>query len=205
VTTTHEPRTTALLLDADGVIQYPTKGWLLDMERLGGPGFIKEIFALEETTLTGEVDLRELIEQVLDRRGRAVSPDDVLEIWYRIEPDERVLTLIERVRAAGVTTVLATNQQSYRGSWMQANLPYHDYFDRQFYSFEVGLAKPDRAYFEHILDALGIAPNEAVFVDDKLENVEGARAVGIRAEHFAWTDTLGQLRAALRNQRVPGV
>ena len=199
------PATKALLLDADGVIQYPRSGWLIDMERLGGLGFVKEVFALEETTLTGRVDLRELIDDVLQRRGRSCSPEDILGIWHEIEPDERMLSLIRRVRQTGLTTVLATNQQSYRGGHMQREMNYDEFFDAAFYSFEVGLAKPDPAYFWHILDSLELEPAEVVFVDDKPENVAGARSIGIRAEVFRWTDTFGDLRSRLRHQGVPGL
>lgn len=88
---------------------------------------------------------------------------------------------------------------------MQAHLPYGDYFDRQFYSFELGVAKPDAAYFAKVLDALQLAPAEVVFVDDLGRNVRGARACGLNAALFAATDTYGALRQKLRNLQVPGV
>ncbi len=186
-------------------MQYPAPGWLAELARLGGPGFPAEIFRKEVTTLTGQVDLRELIAEALARRGRTCSADDVLAVWYRIEVDERMLALVDRVRAAGPVTVLATNQQSYRGSYIRANLPYARHFDQQFHSFEVGLAKPDPAFFSHIVQALGVAPQEAVFVDDLAVNVRGAARAGLRAVHFAATDTYGHLRHRLQALGVPGV
>lgn len=192
-------------MDADGVVQYPRAGWLKEMARLGGPGFIPEVFHKELTTLTGKVDLRELLVELLQRRGRDCTADEILEIWYRIDVDELMLGLVDRVRAAGVVTALATNQQSYRGGYMRANLPYGEHFDHQFHSFEVGLAKPDPAYFEHIVAALGIEPGEAVFVDDVFANVRGARAAGLHAVHFSRTDTYGHLRCRLRALSVPGL
>ena len=52
---------------------------------------------------------------------------------------------------------------------------------------------------------LGIAPEEAVFVDDMEVNVRGARRAGLRAIHFSGTDTYGHLRCRLRALGVPGV
>ncbi len=195
----------ALLMDADGVMQYPRAGWLKDMARLGGPGFIPEVFRREMTTLTGKVDLREVVEEILERRGRTATAEDVIEVWTRIDIDEFMLNLVDRIRSEGVITVLATNQQSYRGGYIQANLGYAEHFDHQFHSFEVGLAKPDPAFFTHIVEALGIDPAEAVFVDDMAINVRGAARAGLHAVHFSHTDTYGHLRCRLGALGVPGL
>jgi len=163
------------------------------------------VFRREVTTLTGKVDLRDELVGMLERRGRTCTADDILAIWYRIEVDERMLAIVDRVREAGVVTALATNQQSYRGTYIKENLPYDQHFDHQFHSFEVGLAKPDPDYFSHIVETIGVEPEEAVFVDDVLANVRGAQAAGLNAVHFAHTDTYGSLRCRLRALSVPGV
>lgn len=195
----------ALLLDADGVVQYPRPGWLREMARVGGPGFFRAATMAERRSLTGKVDLRPLIEELLEARDLDIGFDDVLDIWCRIDPDERMLSLVDQVRATGVITALATNQQSYRGSWMLANLPFEQSFDVQFHSWQVGLAKPDPAFFTHIVDSLGLEPDEAVFVDDMRANVAGARAAGLHAVHFSMLSTYGELRWELRQLGVPGV
>lgn len=48
----------------------------------------------------------------------------------------------------------------------------------------VGVAKPDRAIYELLCSRNSIAPSEAVFFDDSLINVEGARMVGMHSELF---------------------
>jgi len=45
-------------------------------------------------------------------------------------------------------------------------------------SGELALVKPDAAIYEHVIAELGIEASEFLFVDNKSENVEGARAVG---------------------------
>jgi epoxide hydrolase-like predicted phosphatase len=67
-------------------------------------------------------------------------------------------------------------------------------FDAVVISAEVGVAKPDPKIYHIILERLGVAPAEAVFIDDFSENVAGARAVGMHAIHFKNRD---QLRADL--------
>ena len=57
------------------------------------------------------------------------------------------------------------------------------------------LVKPDAAIYQLALRRFGLAPGEAIFIDDRLENVEAAEANGFVGHHFKDADTL---RAALK-------
>ena len=204
MSTTALPPVRALLLDADGVMQCPSTGWINAMGTLGGrPDFFRDLHLAEIQTIRGEADLADLINELIDSRGLDVTFEQFLQVWCRIDLDEAMVKLVHRVRAAGLVTALATNQQSYRGGYMQRTFDYEELFDRTFYSFEVGLAKPDPEYFLTVVDALGVRPEEAVFVDDMLTNVQGAREAGLRSVLFAATDTHGHLRLKLRDAGVP--
>ena len=72
------------------------------------------------------------------------------------------------------------------------------YFDAVITSAEVGFAKPHPHIYRMALQALDITPEQAVFVDDFLENVEAARALGMRTIHFRARDqALGELSLQL--------
>lgn len=51
-------------------------------------------------------------------------------------------------------------------------------------SHEVGLAKPDRRIYQLACDQLGVATQNAIFVDDKETCVAGARSAGMHAIQF---------------------
>ena len=129
----------------------------------------------------------------------------MIDHWCTIDLDHRMLQLSDNVRAEGVVIAMGTNQNPYRGRYMLENLPYADHFDALFHSWQVGYAKPDPAFFSHIVDELGVLPSEAVFVDDMAANVAGARAAGLHGVHFSRLDTYGELRAKLRTLGVPGL
>lgn len=59
-----------------------------------------------------------------------------------------------------------------------------DLFDDMVISAEVGLLKPDRRIYELSVRRLGVQPAEAVFIDDMLVNVEGARVAGLCAIQY---------------------
>ena len=64
-------------------------------------------------------------------------------------------------------------------------------------SAEEGLVKPDIELYLRTCRKLGVAPGHAVFIDDRLEIVAGARAAGLRAELFANAEQLLSLVANL--------
>jgi len=61
---------------------------------------------------------------------------------------------------------------------------FDDAFDKMIISSEVGAAKPEPKIFQIALEQFGVKPNEAVFVDDFLINIEGCEKVGMKGIHF---------------------
>jgi len=56
---------------------------------------------------------------------------------------------------------------------------------RVFCSGTLGASKPSQDIYRIALERLGHAPQRALFLDDNFDNVEGARAAGLYAEHVA--------------------
>lgn len=79
-------------------------------------------------------------------------------------------------------------------------LPNWDLFDAEFTSFEAGMIKPDLGFYKYVLNAIDLDdPGTAVFVDDKLVNVDAARSLGIHGIVFQSRQTLlSQLRGHLQ-------
>jgi epoxide hydrolase-like predicted phosphatase len=54
-----------------------------------------------------------------------------------------------------------------------------DQFEHVYLSHIVGIRKPDPQIFHHVLTELKVKPNETIFIDDTLENIEAAKKIGI--------------------------
>ncbi len=68
-------------------------------------------------------------------------------------------------------------------------------FDRVVASHQLGVRKPEPAFFERLCGELDSDASRVLLVDDRTENVEGARAAGLRAHLFRGaTDLRGRLR-----------
>jgi putative hydrolase of the HAD superfamily len=97
------------------------------------------------------------------------------------KPYPDAVPALRALREAGLTLVVASNWDCSLADWL-GPVGLLDLVDDVVTSAEVGVAKPDPEPFRRALLLAGVEAGEAVHVGDSLENdVEGARAVGVRA------------------------
>ena len=89
------------------------------------------------------------------------------------------LEVVRRLRPGYKVSVLSNADQTLRDRLLRLEL--HALFDDVVVSAEVGMAKPEPAIFLLAAERLGLRPAECAFVDDWDQNVEAARALGMRA------------------------
>lgn len=199
----------AVLWDADGVLQHLPEGWEASMRPVVEghltdlDAFLLEAFEAERPALVGEASWLEILPGLLERWGVPQLYDRALQVWLTIVPQAEVRDLVSALRAAGVRCYLATNQTEHRGRYMADNLGYDTLLDGSFWSYELGVAKPEPAFFTAILDRVGLEAHEVLFVDDSAANVEAARSIGLAAAHWHVDQGLPALRGLLRHHGLP--
>jgi putative hydrolase of the HAD superfamily len=173
------------LFDADGVIQRanPDRFDVLSSLSGGNGDLLEEIFAAERPAALGQADFVEVLTGVLQGWGAQDQLDVALQAWREIEPDGNALRLVEQLRESGVRCFVASNQHRYRADVMSRHLGYAEHFDGELYSYSLGAAKPDTAFFEQALRCAKADPATTIFIDDSLTNIEAATAVGISTVH----------------------
>jgi putative hydrolase of the HAD superfamily len=115
----------------------------------------------------------------------------------RLNPD--VIAAVRALRGR-YKVALLTNASPGQDDHVRERLgiDVHTEFDVYVNSAHVGLRKPDPAIFHLTLDRLGVAPQQAIFLDDLLRNVDSARALGIHTVQFVDPATsLAELEALL--------
>ncbi len=200
-----------LLLDADGVLQdrddesvlLAQIGRLLGVDDAGVSEFLDVAFAAERPCLEGRDQWARVLPEVLEAWGARERTDELLALWCDSEVVAPALALAMKVREQGVRCWVASNQDVLRASVMEERFSYDRLLDGSFYSYALGVAKPDPAYFEAILAQLGAVPAEVAFVDDRADNVEAARGLGIRAVVWQRREGTSVLAAHLRGLGVP--
>ena len=143
---------------------------------------------------TGQTDPEDFFRQVMAPLLPGMTYDDWISAWadnYSVNAPG--WTLLEDARENGRTVSLLSNLARYNQLAIDGKFPH--FFrapDHSFYSYELGLQKPDPRIYVAVCRALGVAPDECFFLDDLEENVESAREVGMRALRF-------------ENERIPEI
>ena len=194
-----EPVPKLFIFDMGGVVSRNTNVSFPIAEHLGltherftelaREGFLKLI--------TGAISGKEFWESFSKKSGLKVH-EDLLARCFQPYPDAEVVELVRRLRR-NARVVVGTNTVE---SHYRIHLEQGDYapFDAVYASHRIGLAKPDPAFYNYILQQEGRTAAEAVFVDDLPENVRAAAALGIRAFHFSGAAGLEkQIEEALRS------
>ena len=103
----------------------------------------------------------------------------------RLKIDEEMLAYVRSVKRRGWRTALLTNNDFNCGPEWRAKVPSIDaLFDAVVDTSLEGVRKPDPAAYQLALAALGVTPDDCVFVDDQPRNCEAASALGMRTVHF---------------------
>jgi len=131
--------------------------------------------------------------------GLTFSPDQIAalienDVLLWVSVDERMLAWTAALQQAGILTAILSNMVPEVLRYMRQEFPWLAHFTVQTYSCELHIAKPDPAIFIWTCAHLGVRPEEALFLDDRLVNIEAAEHLGLHAIHFRGIE---QLRAGL--------
>jgi putative hydrolase of the HAD superfamily len=100
-------------------------------------------------------------------------------MWTTVDP--AMLAWHEKLKQNGVLTAILSNMGDSVLENVEREFAWLSSFDALVWSYQLGVAKPEPAIYEHTLKQLGTAAGEALFIDDKLVNVEAARELGMQA------------------------
>ncbi|TAJ12084.1 HAD family phosphatase [Marinilabiliaceae bacterium JC017] len=104
--------------------------------------------------------------------------------------------IIERLRATRSVFLLSNTNVIHHKHFDAMAAKYDslsDLFDKVYYSYEMGLSKPDSAIFQQVLSENQLKPEETLFLDDSTKNIEVAQAMGMQAVLITPNEGMEQL------------
>ena len=148
----------------------------------------------------GEISADEFRASIRKNSSVSLTDEEVDSLWnlMLLEIPREKLELILDLRSKYMVYLLSNtnsihwdyvckNAFNYRGFRMD------DYFEETFLSYEMHLAKPDKAIFEKMLQDANLLPEETLFIDDLEANCKAAEEVGIHTHHYHIGDDLSKI------------
>jgi putative hydrolase of the HAD superfamily len=177
---------TAVVLDIGGVLEWtPPTGHVERWEAALGLGPDELHRTMADVWHGGRLGtLTEAQVEAAFAERLGLSPADLeafmTGFWdeYLGSPNTELIDWFGGLRARCRTGILSNSFVGARER-EQERYGFEDLTDVIVYSHEVGLAKPDPAVYALVCRRLGVAPEEAVFLDDKPAAVAGAEAIGM--------------------------
>ena len=104
------------------------------------------------------------------------------ELWT--QPNQPMIDWAAALQAAGVRTGILSNLGDAMETGVLARCPWLKAFDHHTFSHRLGIAKPELAIYWHAAEGLGIEPAQVLFIDDREDNIEGARQAGMQTIQY---------------------
>ena len=104
------------------------------------------------------------------------TTEELIDKLYQVR-DEGLFKSIKEINK-DVKIIISTNHVSYVRNFIGESFGV-DYLDDVLISAEIHKIKPNKDFYEHILNKYNIKPNELLFLDDNIKNIESANNLGI--------------------------
>lgn len=138
---------------------------------------------LDRGTITLEEALASFIRKAPEEESllRDIFPNYLLEC---LSPNEENMELVYRLKEKGYRLYVLSNFHQYLFESIEKAWPVFQEFDGKVVSCYCHLMKPEREIYELLVQEYSLEEKDSVFVDDKIENIQAAEALGITGIHL---------------------
>lgn len=166
-------------------------------EKLGATHFDKMYSQAEADHLfarleTGDVKPGEFYAEFNKSSDLNLSPGQISGAWNAmlLTFREESLDFLERIKNNYRLFLLSNTNEIHYEVFKQIyhsnerSFAFEDYFEKAYYSFDMGKRKPDADIFEVVLQENNLNPLTVLFIDDSIQNIEAAKQLGIQTIHL---------------------
>lgn len=139
-----------------------------DRGTLNGQTYWQAVAAGSQTTFTSE------------QIASLIAAD--VNLWSRLNIP--MVEWAQQLQRAGIRTGILSNIGDAMAEGLIAKFDWISAFDHSVWSHALKLAKPEAAIYRAASEGLATDPSQILFIDDKIENIEAAEAVGMQAIQY---------------------
>ena len=148
----------------------------------------------------GEMTAEEFRTAIRENSTVTLTDEEIDALWNAmlLEIPREKLELILDLRGKYMVYLLSNTNSIHwdyvcKNAFNYRGFRVNDYFEETFLSYEMHLAKPDKAIYEKVLQDANLLAEETLFIDDSEANCKAAQEVGIHAHHYHIGDDLSKI------------
>lgn len=157
-----------------------------EFKKLGLNGLNEDLTNLNFQFETGEITEQEFLEGFKKHLPDA-SIMAIREAWNSVIGEFPLYRLeFLQLLAGKFRLFLLTNTDSIHIDHFEQQVgmtfsrDFYQCFEKVYYSYEMGMRKPDQRIFEYLIKKHDLSPRRTLFIDDKKENTDAAESVGLQ-------------------------
>jgi len=149
----------------------------------------------------GECSVQYFINKVLDYLPTGTQANQVVEAWNAMILDFPVenLELLKRLQTEKRTFLLSNTNEihiqkvHHQLQQVSEEKTLHPYFEKVYFSSDIGMRKPNSEIFEFVVQEQGLNPARTLFIDDTEQHILGSQKVGIQTYHLGKGESICSL------------
>jgi HAD superfamily hydrolase (TIGR01509 family) len=147
----------------------------------------------------GKISDADYFDSLRSSLGVQLTDEQFLEGWNAIFAGEMpdIARLLPRAAEKMPLYAFSNTNRAHVEYFSKTYAGLLGHFRELYLSSTIGLRKPDAAAYDHVVKTIGVPASRIVFFDDLAENIEGARACGLKAVHVRSSDDIADAFAAL--------
>ena len=187
-------KATAIIFDLGGVIlDIDYNLTRTAFEKLGVRNFDEMYSQSSADTLFRDLEMGKIPEEnfyiELNKcTGLELSPFEIKQAWCAMLLDfrEESLLLLNELKPKYRLFLLSNTNYIHIPEFnkiyytKKRDKPFAEFFETAYFSCEMGLRKPDAECYDRVLKKEKLVPGKTIFVDDSIQNVEGAKLAGMQ-------------------------
>lgn len=147
--------------------------------------FNKRVGSIQREIFDGIIDVYDVyhLSHEMDFQNMKVYDYDLFRLCFHPQLNKETVEIVKALKEKGQRVVCGTNTiDSHWENHMERGD--YSYFDQTYASNKIGIAKPDKLFWQTIMDFEGYSPEETFFTDDREDNCNAAAECGINVHQF---------------------
>ena len=165
----------------------------------------KDLFFNFEKGNSSPGEFRDSVRQTIKCQIDDIDIDKAWTAMILDIPEERIRYLEELKMSYRIFLLSNTNEihriKFHKNFDEDYGYSFYDLFERNFYSHEMGMRKPDPGIFIQVMKEAGLVPGQTLYIDDMEENIKAAEILGMNVLHIQSETLLEYLPTYLEDKK----